>query len=719
MKKYLCVLILVFICSGFAAISQNIVVTTPQCRNIVLEEYTGIHCGYCPDGHKRADSLSRMNPGRVVLINIHQGTFSVPSGSEPDFRTIYGDALATQAAVSGYPSGTINRHLFPGLSENGGTCLGRNKWFITSAQIFPGQSPVNIGFTSTYDTSTRGLEIKVEVYYTKNSPAPTNYLNIAFLENHVIGYQSDYSSSAHNDYDHKHILRNLITGQWGDTINTTTSGTLFTRTYHYTVPSAFNINNCDIAVFVAESHQEIYTGFMDKAIGANIDGTSVTYIGDLKFGSSEAAKGTPSVASNFTLNALSAFSSDHEFKFYMDKSAPYGWTANFEINGSTYSDSATVILGSSVLKDILIHVTPSATPGVGSFTLMMKSSSINQAPAKTCTVHVISGVTDLVVSNDASWGDARDTLNAVSFQPEFVTGLAGAGCTTIGTTGQEILLKLSKSSALAGVKNIYFNVGWSFPSLTDSNVKEFIKFLNGGGNLMVSGQDIGWETWNTTNPYGTTATKSFFTNYLNAGWTNDGSTSNNLLKAFTTDTIFGTVPNSGLVNRYGTNPDDGTIYMYPDELTVTSTGSALFYYNSRPSAIAGVRSKSSVYKTVYLGVSLEMISDPAVRNLVMKLTYDWFNGNTSSVEFDEGMMTLGQNYPNPVRDLTVIPVSQIDRNMTFQLMDVNGKVIQSLPVGAGTINIQFNCSSLENGTYFYRLTDGINTGKVFKLMVIR
>ena len=81
---------------------------------------------------------------------------------------------------------------------------------------------------------------------------------------------------------------------------------------------------------------------------------------------------------------------------------------------------------------------------------------------------------------------------------------------------------------------------------------------------------------------------------------------------------------SGIINRYGANPDDGTLYMYPDELTETSTGNAIFYYNNSQAAVAGVRSKNAAYKTVYLAVSLEMIADQAVRNQIMKLTYDWF-----------------------------------------------------------------------------------------------
>ena len=37
--------------------SQTIVSTTPQNKKVILEEYTGINCVYCPDGHKIAHGI--------------------------------------------------------------------------------------------------------------------------------------------------------------------------------------------------------------------------------------------------------------------------------------------------------------------------------------------------------------------------------------------------------------------------------------------------------------------------------------------------------------------------------------------------------------------------------------------------------------------------------------------------------------------------------------
>ena len=47
MKKLLLIL-LSFLCINLSA--QTIVDTLPQNKNAILEEFTGIHCTFCPDG---------------------------------------------------------------------------------------------------------------------------------------------------------------------------------------------------------------------------------------------------------------------------------------------------------------------------------------------------------------------------------------------------------------------------------------------------------------------------------------------------------------------------------------------------------------------------------------------------------------------------------------------------------------------------------------------
>lgn len=265
MKKNLLIAALALL-GGFASaqVSDTIVSLTPSNKNVVLEEYTGVNCTYCPDGHKRANELAAANPGRVFLINIHTGGYAA------NYQTEFGTALMNQTGLQGFPSGTINRHVFSGST----TALDRSQWASKAAVIMGQSSPVNIAAEGTIDFQTRELNLKVQLYYTADQTVTSNALNVAILQNNVLGPQvggSNFNPSqmVGSQYNHMHMLRHLITGQWGETITNTTAGTLVEKNYTYTIPQQFGITNqlvnailedLTIVAFVAEGHQEILTG---------------------------------------------------------------------------------------------------------------------------------------------------------------------------------------------------------------------------------------------------------------------------------------------------------------------------------------------------------------------------------------------------------------------------------------------------------------------------
>ena len=146
MKKNL----LFSLCLGISSVimSQTFVSTTAENKNVVLEEFTGIHCGFCHDGHVVAQGIYNQNPGDVVLINIHTGSYATPAAGEPDFRTPFGDMIDNQAGVSGYPAGTVNRHQFT-MSQGGGYAMSRGDWASASSQILSQPSYINVAAQST------------------------------------------------------------------------------------------------------------------------------------------------------------------------------------------------------------------------------------------------------------------------------------------------------------------------------------------------------------------------------------------------------------------------------------------------------------------------------------------------------------------------------------------------------------------------------------------
>jgi len=269
MKK---ILLYVFTLSCFLVTAQTptFVSTNPENKNIILEEFTGIYCGFCPDGHAIGQSLHDANPNDVFLINIHTGSYASPSGGDPDFRVDpIGANIANQSNLSGYPAGTVNRHLFT-MSQGGGTAMSRGDWSNASSQLLLEPSPVNIGLQASVDMATNVLTVDVEVYYTGSQSVTSNMLNIAVVQNNVEGPQSGASGNPagvlpNGNYNHQHMLRHMMTGNWGEPISNIAQGTLFSQTYTWTMPADINgitLDPTNIAIvgFVSEGQQEILSG---------------------------------------------------------------------------------------------------------------------------------------------------------------------------------------------------------------------------------------------------------------------------------------------------------------------------------------------------------------------------------------------------------------------------------------------------------------------------
>lgn len=256
MKKTLFLLASLALVSMLAA--QTIVSTQPTNRNVLIEEYTGVGCQYCPLGHKVTDFTLRAFPGHAFAINIHTGMFATR------FTTSWGNALAAQANVLGYPSATLNRHDFGG----GGIHIDPGQAYACAMKMRDTEAPVNVAATVDIDPVSRLMVVKVEAYYPGNGPGDFNLLNVALLQNNVLGSQTGGSSyypenMVGGQYRHNHILRDLLTGQWGDTIHHTEAGSLFKKEYAYVIPNTIgdldvtNLDDLSVLVFVCQDRTEV------------------------------------------------------------------------------------------------------------------------------------------------------------------------------------------------------------------------------------------------------------------------------------------------------------------------------------------------------------------------------------------------------------------------------------------------------------------------------
>lgn len=263
-------LILAFLPATLGA--QTLVSTSPQQRTAVLEEFTAINCGNCPAGHVVTADLEAQYGNDLNIISIHGGFLATPMGAQPDLRTADGTALWNYFSVFGQPTAMVNR----------GPVQTSSSWAAAVQNTLAQSSPVNIGASSTFDTSSNMLTVEVELYYTGMGLPSDDRIHLAVTEDHIIGWQTDYVNGNHVNYDHMHVLRDLITPLAGDLVSTTSMGTLVQRTYMLAVEPDWNMAQSHVVAFVSEEDGEVYQAVEVDATGGvntSVNEVLLNYIG--------------------------------------------------------------------------------------------------------------------------------------------------------------------------------------------------------------------------------------------------------------------------------------------------------------------------------------------------------------------------------------------------------------------------------------------------------
>jgi hypothetical protein len=691
MKKLVTPFLLLPLLAG----AQSLVSDQPQLRTAFLEDFTGLHCGYCPEGHVIMEGLEEQHGARFVTVGVHAGPFASPSTGEPDFRTPAGTAIDAHFTIGGYPAGVINRHLFNGADD-----LGRGAWEGAVAEMLALPSPVNLGMVSEFDESTRELTVTVELLYTADSPLPaSDYISVLIKEDHIIAPQTDYGPTGnHAAYDHKHVLRAYITDTWGDAVTTTTAGTSVLRTYTYTLPQAWNAANCRVVAFVSEDRSEVYQAREVNAIG----GTTLV-IGDLALNGPTFAAADGGSSHVFATGFTNAMGAEATFVATLTVvSAPASWNAGLQVNGASVPDPATFALPADATAGLGVEVMPGMTSGIGTYRLSIASVDAPDAPVLEQEFNVISGVTDLVVTH----------TGAEPWEPIYLNGLNDAGNGAYAATSKDKFVRFGQDGALGSVFNLYLNVSWTFPALTDDEVAVLQAHMDAGGDLMIAGQDIGWDNSGATGSYGTPVTQSFFTNYLHATYVADGSTANSSVNFLDADPVFGGLPNTTIANVFNNNT-------YPEEITPIAPAVGIFHYTTNVNKIGGLRCDNGTYKVVYFGVGPEQMANASTGRAMISLSHDWFYGIVSVDELDAAFLGMGTLYPVPADAQLTIPLDAGIGATHVLVFDAMGRRVMEQQLPAGGDSAVLDVGSLTNGTYRVALGNEQGLGRARTFVVLR
>lgn len=189
-------------------------------RNVLIEDFTGHTCVFCPAAADLAHQLHMQNPQRVFVASIHsspqgKGDFQIvsPPNYPVDFTNPQGLEIGMffgqyDGGFQGNPCGTVNRvksgyiFLLPGLWTN-----------LLNQIISNNNLKINLQSELNYYPQTKGAFLHVEVE--KLDQTITNELAVVtyLIEDSLVGDQKMSDNSHNSSYIHRDIHRRNIDGK--------------------------------------------------------------------------------------------------------------------------------------------------------------------------------------------------------------------------------------------------------------------------------------------------------------------------------------------------------------------------------------------------------------------------------------------------------------------------------------------------------------------------
>jgi thiol-disulfide isomerase/thioredoxin len=219
-----------------SAISFNVYRFT---KKVLVEDYTGTWCGYCPRLAYNLDQAEQENDA-VIGVGVHD---------DNDMYYEFVTQMEAQYNITGFPSGRINRIIV---------------WNESVSQILSnlGSNP-GLGLSINSSLVANNVSVEVKIGYDVSST--NNKIVIYLMEDGLIYPQVNYyngdpsspwyqTGNPIQNFEHNNVLRKAFTNIFGDAIPDAGVGDEHTVNYGITVPgSVQNTSNLEIVAFVLNS----------------------------------------------------------------------------------------------------------------------------------------------------------------------------------------------------------------------------------------------------------------------------------------------------------------------------------------------------------------------------------------------------------------------------------------------------------------------------------
>lgn len=227
-------------------------VATAQDKNVMIEEFTGVRCPNCPQGHQILASIISAHPDNVVAVSMHpinslgaKYTFSAQDFTLQDVQDLFTGYYSNPGFE---PCAGIDGKLFSGETN---ILLDKSKWTTKVDEQLTTTTPVNIKLSDSYDSTNRLLSMVVELHYTQDVNEQ-NKLTLGLIESNMVSAQLN-GSVIDTFYVHNDVLRTFVSDKTGDALtDSLQAGRVIRKVYQKVLDAAWKPENMKIVAFVHE-----------------------------------------------------------------------------------------------------------------------------------------------------------------------------------------------------------------------------------------------------------------------------------------------------------------------------------------------------------------------------------------------------------------------------------------------------------------------------------
>ncbi len=658
-------------------------------RMVLGEMFTNWGCSPCQPANDELDRFAPLHPN-LAVIRYHTWW---PNGADPFYLENTGE---NTVRTNYYQPGSkiVPRFFVDGIID-GGSSYSLWETMVTGRESI--QSPLTIDLDGTYNSGTRSGTVVAYI-------EATDVIGLTNQRLHFVLTESDIYLNAPNGQTVFHeVMRDMLPTSSGELVSLSSPGDTLVRQRDFTLDTSWVLQNCEIVVFIqSDQSKEVLQAAKWQV---PIDVPNLSYVANLVVDSTGNSDGRADPGES--VDMIVTLENDPVFQHATNVVATLTCgDADVSISHGTvnYPDIPPDSVGDNSADPFKFSVSALAVPHRTDFDL-----EVTAEPGGCSMNHrfsIMLGRPDVLLVDDDGgnvyemfFERALDSLEVVFDEWDVENQLS------------------------APPVDLYHCVIWftgddSVNTLTSQDILDLESFLDSGGGLILTGQNIGQDI----------SADPFYTNYLHSSLVGTA-TADHILEGEPGDPIGDglsliTAGGGGAGNQFS-----------QDVIEPVGGASAVFKYSE--DSVAGVRFDSGTYRVVYYAFGLEglnKISSYSGRDTVLARSLNWI-GCPVPVGLEEersGRIARGERIelkisPNPFRDALWIyaDIAPAGR-FSISVYDMAGRLVKRLfegcePDGQSPVRVTWDGRDArgpcQSGVYFVRLRAG-ESSKAVKVILV-